>query len=133
MADEGGCARTVQVKGSARAPLRERCHVPDIVKGNALTVPGEQRTELEKRLASRADAVQSPDGFEWFELVRLVEDTDAPRRRTDRRATFRGGVTARVWRQPVEGGGVGEAASWVAAQEESRRSRSSESEPGSAV
>lgn len=36
-------------------------------------------------------------------------------------------------RQPIVGGGVGEAVSWVAPQEESRRSPSSEGEPGSAV
>ncbi|GHH33891.1 antibiotic biosynthesis monooxygenase family protein [Streptomyces candidus] len=47
-----------------------------IVKINALTVPDEQREVLEKRFASRAGAVESSDGFEWFELLRPVEGTD---------------------------------------------------------
>ncbi|MFE5808538.1 MULTISPECIES: antibiotic biosynthesis monooxygenase family protein [unclassified Streptomyces] len=47
-----------------------------IVKINALTVPAEQREVLEQRFASRAGAVESSDGFEWFELLRPVEGTD---------------------------------------------------------
>ncbi|MDG9701863.1 antibiotic biosynthesis monooxygenase [Streptomyces sp. DH37] len=47
-----------------------------IVKINALTVPSEQREELEKRFASRAGVVESSDGFEWFELLRPLEGTD---------------------------------------------------------
>ncbi|WP_030618088.1 antibiotic biosynthesis monooxygenase family protein [Streptomyces sclerotialus] len=47
-----------------------------IVKINVLTVPEEQREVLEKRFASRAGAVESSDGFEWFELLRPVEGTD---------------------------------------------------------
>ncbi|MFP8964324.1 MULTISPECIES: antibiotic biosynthesis monooxygenase family protein [Streptomyces] len=47
-----------------------------IVKINALTVPSEQREELERRFASRAGAVESSDGFEWFELLRPLEGTD---------------------------------------------------------
>ncbi|MFP8882762.1 antibiotic biosynthesis monooxygenase family protein [Streptomyces mangrovi] len=47
-----------------------------IVKINVLTVPSEQREELERRFASRAGAVESSDGFEWFELLRPVEGTD---------------------------------------------------------
>jgi heme-degrading monooxygenase HmoA len=47
-----------------------------IVKINVLTVPDEQREVLEKRFASRAGAVESSDGFEWFELLRPVEGTD---------------------------------------------------------
>ncbi|MFP8908102.1 antibiotic biosynthesis monooxygenase family protein [Streptomyces atacamensis] len=47
-----------------------------IVKINALTVPTEQREELERRFASRAGAVESSDGFEWFELLRPLEGTD---------------------------------------------------------
>ncbi|MFG2991300.1 antibiotic biosynthesis monooxygenase family protein [Streptomyces sp. NPDC048257] len=47
-----------------------------IVKINALTVPAEQRDVLEQRFASRAGAVESSDGFEWFELLRPVEGTD---------------------------------------------------------
>ncbi|MEU1278975.1 antibiotic biosynthesis monooxygenase [Streptomyces sp. NPDC005805] len=47
-----------------------------IVKINVLTVPAEQREVLEKRFASRAGAVESSDGFEWFELLRPVEGTD---------------------------------------------------------
>ncbi|MFZ3570799.1 antibiotic biosynthesis monooxygenase family protein [Streptomyces sp. BH097] len=47
-----------------------------IVKINALTVPEEQREVLEKRFGARAGAVESSDGFEWFELLRPVEGTD---------------------------------------------------------
>ncbi|MEU6115033.1 antibiotic biosynthesis monooxygenase [Streptomyces sp. NPDC047117] len=47
-----------------------------IVKINVLTVPEEQREVLEKRFASRAGAVESSDGFAWFELLRPVEGTD---------------------------------------------------------
>ncbi|MDH6110265.1 heme-degrading monooxygenase HmoA [Kitasatospora sp. MAP12-15] len=50
--------------------------MPSIVKINVLTVPAEQREVLEKRFASRAGAVESSDGFEWFELLRPVEGTD---------------------------------------------------------
>ncbi|MED7826564.1 antibiotic biosynthesis monooxygenase family protein [Streptomyces chiangmaiensis] len=50
--------------------------MPSIVKINVLTVPAEQRETLEKRFASRAHAVESSDGFEWFELLRPVEGTD---------------------------------------------------------
>ncbi|MEU6403836.1 antibiotic biosynthesis monooxygenase [Streptomyces sp. NPDC046985] len=48
-----------------------------VVKINVLTVPAEQRETLEKRFASRAHAVENSDGFEWFELLRPVEGTDA--------------------------------------------------------
>ncbi|MER7764249.1 antibiotic biosynthesis monooxygenase [Streptomyces sp. NPDC097619] len=47
-----------------------------IVKINALTVPTEQREELEKRFSARAGTVESSDGFEWFELLRPIEGTD---------------------------------------------------------
>ncbi|MFE5858373.1 antibiotic biosynthesis monooxygenase family protein [Streptomyces sp. NPDC056500] len=50
--------------------------MPSVVKINVLTVPAEQREVLEKRFASRAGAVESADGFEWFELLRPVEGTD---------------------------------------------------------
>ncbi|NYI06782.1 antibiotic biosynthesis monooxygenase family protein [Allostreptomyces psammosilenae] len=47
-----------------------------VVKINVLTVGEEMREELEKRFASRAGAVESSDGFEWFELLRPAEGTD---------------------------------------------------------
>ncbi|MGP3925444.1 antibiotic biosynthesis monooxygenase family protein [Streptomyces sp. 8N616] len=47
-----------------------------IVKINVLTVPEEQREVLEQRFAARAGAVESSDGFEWFELLRPLEGTD---------------------------------------------------------
>jgi heme-degrading monooxygenase HmoA len=47
-----------------------------IVKINVLTVPEEQREVLEKRFGARAGAVESSDGFEWFELLRPLEGTD---------------------------------------------------------
>ncbi|MFE3520129.1 antibiotic biosynthesis monooxygenase family protein [Streptomyces sp. NPDC059161] len=48
-----------------------------VVKINVLEVPAEQRETLEKRFAHRAHAVESSDGFEWFELLRPVEGTDS--------------------------------------------------------
>ncbi|MDF3287868.1 antibiotic biosynthesis monooxygenase family protein [Streptomyces silvisoli] len=47
-----------------------------VVKINVLTVPPEMRETLEQRFAARAGAVESSDGFEWFELLRPVEGTD---------------------------------------------------------
>lgn len=47
-----------------------------IVKMNVLNVSPEQRETLEQRFAIRAGAVESSDGFEWFELLRPVEGTD---------------------------------------------------------
>ncbi|MFI9275195.1 antibiotic biosynthesis monooxygenase family protein [Kitasatospora sp. NPDC052896] len=66
----------VRIGCPGRAPANERCHVPSVVKINVLTVPAEQREVLEQRFASRAGAVESSDGFEWFELLRPVEGTD---------------------------------------------------------
>jgi heme-degrading monooxygenase HmoA len=48
-----------------------------VVKINVLTVPPEAREVLEQRFAGRAGAVESADGFEWFELLRPVEGTDS--------------------------------------------------------
>ncbi|MEU6198423.1 antibiotic biosynthesis monooxygenase [Streptomyces sp. NPDC047061] len=48
-----------------------------VVKINVLEVPAEQRETLEKRFAHRAHAVESSDGFEWFELLRPIEGTDS--------------------------------------------------------
>ncbi len=47
-----------------------------VVKINVLTVPAEQREELERRFSGRAGIVESADGFEWFELLRPQEGTD---------------------------------------------------------
>lgn len=47
-----------------------------VVKINVLSVSPEQRETLEKRFGARAGAVESSDGFEWFELLRPVEGTD---------------------------------------------------------
>ncbi len=41
-----------------------------------LTVPEPMRETLEQRFAARAGAVESSDGFEWFELLRPAEGTD---------------------------------------------------------
>lgn len=48
-----------------------------VVKINVLTVPEERRGTLEERFAARAGLVEGQDGFEWFELLRPVEGTDA--------------------------------------------------------
>lgn len=47
-----------------------------VVKINVLTVPADRREVLEERFSARAGAVESSDGFEWFELLRPVEGTD---------------------------------------------------------
>ncbi|MEV4091943.1 antibiotic biosynthesis monooxygenase family protein [Streptosporangium saharense] len=47
-----------------------------VVKINVLTVPAEQREELERRFSGRAGMVEAADGFEWFELLRPLEGTD---------------------------------------------------------
>jgi heme-degrading monooxygenase HmoA len=47
-----------------------------VVKINVLSVTPEARATLEQRFAGRAGAVESSDGFEWFELLRPVEGTD---------------------------------------------------------
>lgn len=47
-----------------------------IVKINCLTVPAEEREELERRFSTRTGDVENSDGFEWFELLRPVEGTD---------------------------------------------------------
>jgi heme-degrading monooxygenase HmoA len=46
-----------------------------VVKINVLTVPAEMREELERRFSGRAGMVESSDGFEWFELLRPVDET----------------------------------------------------------
>ncbi|GBQ04178.1 antibiotic biosynthesis monooxygenase [Streptomyces spongiicola] len=51
-------------------------HLMSVVKINVLTVPAAQRESLEQRFAARAGAVESSDGFEWFELLRPLEGTD---------------------------------------------------------
>jgi heme-degrading monooxygenase HmoA len=47
-----------------------------VVKINVLSVTPETRATLEQRFAGRAGAVETSDGFEWFELLRPVEGTD---------------------------------------------------------
>ena len=46
-----------------------------IVKINAITVPRERFDEFAERFASRAGKVEEAEGFEAFELLRVV---DAP-------------------------------------------------------
>ncbi len=41
---------------------------------NAITVPPDNREELEKRFANRAGQVSSADGFESFELLRPANE-----------------------------------------------------------
>jgi heme-degrading monooxygenase HmoA len=47
-----------------------------IVKINAITVPKDKRDRFEERFRGRAGAVESTDGFEWFELLRPIEGND---------------------------------------------------------
>jgi len=48
-----------------------------VVKINVLAVPEPMRATLEERFAGRPGSVEAADGFEWFELLRPVEGTDA--------------------------------------------------------
>jgi heme oxygenase (mycobilin-producing) len=48
-----------------------------VVKINVVTVPEDKRARFEERFAGRAGAVESTEGFEWFELLRPVEGTDS--------------------------------------------------------
>ena len=47
-----------------------------VVKINAITVPGELGDEVARRFAARAGAVDGMDGFEGFELLRPSDDRD---------------------------------------------------------
>ncbi|MGH8997801.1 MAG: antibiotic biosynthesis monooxygenase family protein [Acidimicrobiia bacterium] len=47
-----------------------------VVRINAITVPPENREELERRFAHRAGEVAKSPGFEAFELLRPSDDRD---------------------------------------------------------
>lgn len=47
-----------------------------VVKINAITVPGEHSGEMARRFAERIGAVDSQDGFEGFELLRPTDDRE---------------------------------------------------------
>ena len=47
-----------------------------VVRINAITVPKENREELERRFANRAGEVAKSPGFEAFELLRPSDDKD---------------------------------------------------------
>lgn len=49
---------------------------PQVIKVNAITVPGEQGGEMARRFAERIGAVDSQDGFEGFELLRPTDGRD---------------------------------------------------------
>lgn len=51
-------------------------HPTQVVKINAITVPGEHSGELARRFAERIGAVDSQDGFEGFELLRPTDDRE---------------------------------------------------------
>ena len=48
-----------------------------VVKINVVTMPEDKRERFEERFRGRAGAVETTPGFEWFELLRPVEGTDA--------------------------------------------------------
>ena len=48
-----------------------------VVKINVVTMPEDKRARFEERFKGRAGAVETTPGFEWFELLRPVEGTDA--------------------------------------------------------
>jgi heme oxygenase (mycobilin-producing) len=47
-----------------------------VIKINAITVPGGLGDEVARRFAERAGAVDGMDGFEGFELLRPTDDRD---------------------------------------------------------
>ncbi len=47
-----------------------------VVKINVVSMPEDKRERFEERFRNRAGAVESTDGFEWFELLRPVMGTD---------------------------------------------------------
>jgi heme-degrading monooxygenase HmoA len=47
-----------------------------VVKINAITVPKDKQQRFEERFRGRAGAVESTEGFEWFELLRPIEGND---------------------------------------------------------
>ncbi len=47
-----------------------------VIKINAITVPGELGDEVARRFAARAGAVDGMDGFEGFELLRPTDDRE---------------------------------------------------------
>ena len=47
-----------------------------VVKINAITVPQDKQERFEEHFRGRAGAVESTEGFEWFELLRPLEGTD---------------------------------------------------------
>jgi heme oxygenase (mycobilin-producing) len=49
---------------------------PQVIKINAITVPGEHGGEMARRFAERIGAVDSQDGFEGFELLRPTDERE---------------------------------------------------------
>ncbi|MDW3219171.1 MAG: antibiotic biosynthesis monooxygenase family protein [Acidimicrobiales bacterium] len=47
-----------------------------VIKINAITVPGDLGDEVARRFAARAGAVDGMDGFEGFELLRPVDERE---------------------------------------------------------
>jgi heme oxygenase (mycobilin-producing) len=47
-----------------------------VIKINAITVPGGLGDEVARRFAERAGAIDGMDGFEGFELLRPTDDRD---------------------------------------------------------
>ena len=50
--------------------------MPQVIKINAITVPGDLGDEVARRFAERAGAVDGMDGFEGFELLRPTDDRE---------------------------------------------------------
>ena len=50
--------------------------MPQVIKINAISVPGELGDEVARRFAARAGAVDGMDGFEGFELLRPTDDRE---------------------------------------------------------
>ena len=47
-----------------------------VVKINLVSMPEDKRERFEERFRGRAGAVETTEGFEWFELLRPVMGTD---------------------------------------------------------
>jgi heme oxygenase (mycobilin-producing) len=78
-----------------------------IVKINAITVPKDKQERFEERFRGRAGAVESTDGFEWFELLRPQEGTDKDRvyTRWSSEEAYRAWESGQDFARAHEGGG----------------------------
>lgn len=78
---------------------------------NAITVPGDNTEEFERRFANRAGEVSKAEGFEAFELLRPANEGAADRyfvyTRWASKDAFEGWMASTAFTQGHKGGGEG--------------------------